>query len=289
MWVIESIGSAFSESVYNADSHQIGHRWSLEAIAWWQRAVAALFIVACTLCWRGGFPAMPEPRFWIPAAFSVTLNAGASLLYVRALREDLSLTVPITALSPVFLLLTEPLITGRLVPAVGMLGVAVIGIGLYALNLPVLRSHGPLGPIKAVWRQRGTRMMLIVVMIWAVTAPMDGIAVRAWDPLWYSATLHGGIGLLLTPFCWRKPQALKPDRGDRLRLGSLGLLSGLGSMLQMTAMAAAPATFVIAMRRFSAPLSAVWGWLFFKEPHIRSRLLGALVMAIGAAIMLTSL
>lgn len=288
MWIIESFGSAFSESIYNADSHQLGHRWSLEAIAWWQRAVAAMFIVACALLWRG-LPAMPASRFWIPASISVTLNAGASLLYVRALREDLSLTVPITALSPVFLLLTEPLITGRLVPATGMLGVAVIGAGLYVLNLQVLRTHGPLGPIRNVWRQRGTRMMLFVVIIWAVTAPMDSIAVRAWDPLWYAAVLHGGIGVLLTPFCWRKPQALKPVRGDRLRLGSLGLLSGLGSMLQMTAMSVAPATFVIAIRRFSAPLSAVWGWLFFKEPHIRSRLLGALVMTIGAAIIITSL
>jgi len=288
LWVIESFGSALSESVYNADSHQIGHRWSLEAIAWWQRAVAALSIAVFTLCWHGA-PALPEPKFWLPAAFSVSLNACASLLYVRALREDLSLTVPITALSPVFLLLTEPLITGRMVPAAGMLGVGVIGVGLYVLNFQVLRTLGPFGPIRSVWHQRGTRMMLCVVVIWAVTAPMDSIAVRAWDPLWYAAALHGGIGLLLTPLCWRKPQALAPRRGDRLRLASLGLLSGLGSMLQMTAMAAAPATYVIAMRRFSAPLSAFWGWLFFKEPHIRSRLLGALVMAVGAVIMLMSL
>jgi drug/metabolite transporter (DMT)-like permease len=285
VWIVESFGSAVSESFYNAASHQIGDRWSLEAIAWWQRAVAALFICACALAWHDGLPPMPEARFWAPAACSVTLNACASLLYVRALREDLSLTVPITALSPVFLLLTEPLLTGRTVPPSGMLGVAVIGAGLYLLNWPVLRALGPIGPIRNVWRQRGTRMMLGVVAIWAVTAPLDGMAVRVWDPLWYAAFLHGGIGLLLTPLCWRKPQAIAPARRDRLRLGSLGLLSGFGSMLQMTAMASAPATFVIAIRRFSAPLSALWGALFFKEPHVRTRLLGAVVMAAGAILL----
>ena len=288
MWVVESFASACSESLYNADSHQIGRRWSIEAIAWWQRVAACAFVAACALC-IVGLPPMPETRFWAPAAVSIALNAGASFLYVRALRHDLSLTVPITALSPVFLLATEPLITGRTVPALGMLGVLVIGAGLYVLNLQALMTHGVFGPIRNVWRQPGPRLMLGVVAIWAVTAPLDGIAVRAWDPLWYSAALHGGIGAVLTPFCWRKPQALAPAPRDRLRLASLGLLSGFGSMLQMTAMAAAPATFVIAIRRFSAPLSAVWGWLLFKEPHVRSRLLGAFVMAVGAALILSSL
>jgi len=288
VWVVESFTSACSDSLYNASSHQIGRRWSIEAIAWWQRVTAAMFVVAVALC-VVGLPTMPEARFWAPAAVSVALNACASFLYVRALREDLSLTVPITALSPVFLLATEPLIAGRSVPAVGMLGVIVIGAGLYVLNLQALKEHGVFGPIRNVWRQKGPRLMLAVVLIWSVTAPLDVIAVHAWHPIWYAALLHGGIAVIITPFCWRKPQALAPARHDRLRLASLGALSGLGAMLQMAALAVAPATYVIAIRRFSTPLSAVWGWLFFKEPHVRSRLLGAFVMTIGAALILSSL
>lgn len=288
MWIVESFTSACSESLYNASSHQIGRRWSIEAIAWWQRLLSSAFIVVCAFSFVGP-PPMPETRFWAPAAVSVALNASASLLYVRALREDLSLTVPITALSPVFLLATEPLIAGRTVPAIGMLGVIVIGAGLYVLNLQALREHGVFGPIRNVWHQTGPRFMLGVVLLWSVTAPLDTIAVHAWDPIWYAAMLHAGIAVIITPFCWRKSQALAPAPHDDLRLASLGLLSGLGTMLQMTALMAAPATYVIAIRRFSAPLSAVWGWLFFKEPHVRTRLLGACVMAIGAALILSSL
>jgi drug/metabolite transporter (DMT)-like permease len=288
LWVIEGLGSALTESICNAGSHQLGHRWSLEAIVWWQRAVAFLFVVTFALLWHGA-PTVPEARHWILPVVSFSLNAYASLLYVRALREDLSLTVPITALSPVCLLATEPLMSGRFIPGVGVLGVGIICLGLYVLNLDALRAGGLLGPIRDLWRRKGTRLLLVVIVIWSVTAPIDSIAVHDWDPLWYAAVLHGGSGLLLTPFCWRKSQALKPARGDRFRLAAIGVLSGLGTMLQLTAMVVAPATAVIAMRRFSAPLSGLWGWLFFHEPHIRSRLLGAFVMAIGAAIMLTSL
>ena len=290
MWVAQGLGSAAFESCYSAASHSIGHRWSTFMIAWWQRIAAALFISAFALCWRGTLPHAPvTARFWIPAALSIALNTGTSLLYVRALRHDLSLTIPITALSPVFLLASEPLMTGRAVPLLGMCGVGVIAIGLYVLNLPVLRTHGLLGPFKNVWREAGPRMMLIVVVIWAVTAPLDKLAVAAYDPLWYSVTLHGGIAILLTPLLWRQSARDNTSIRGAWRLGALGILSGSGSMLQMTALLSAPVTYVIALRRFSAPLSALWGWLFFKEPHIAARLLGTFIMTAGAVILLLSL
>ena len=59
MWVVESFASACSESVYNADSHQIGRRWSVEAIAWWQRAVDETFVADCALL-PIGLPPTPK-------------------------------------------------------------------------------------------------------------------------------------------------------------------------------------------------------------------------------------
>ncbi len=290
MWVYEGLGSAALESCYNAASHSVGERWSTEAIAWWQRVTAALVAFLFALAWRGAWPDVPtSARFWVPAALSVTMNTATALLYVRALRFDLSLAVPITGLSPVFLLISEPLMTGRAVPLVGMLGVLVIGAGLYLQNITVLREDGVFGPIKNVWREHGPRLMLIVVVIWAVTAPLDKIAVGESDPLWYPFVLHGGIGLLLTPLMLRDGRRRGRSIRGGWRLGLLGLLSGAASLLQMSALAQAPATYVIALRRFSSPLSAFWGWLFFKEPHARVRILGTLLMTAGAIVMLSSL
>lgn len=287
MWIVQSLGSAFFESAYNAASHSTGNRWPIEAIAWWQRVTACLFIVLLALLLTGAGPSMPADGFWLPAALSIVINAGTSLLYVRALREPLSLTVPITAFSPVLLLLTEPLMTGRVVPALGMAGIGIIALGVYLLNLEALRAHGPFGPIAAVWRETGPRLMLMVVTCWAVTAPLDRIAIEAWHPFWFAAALHGGIGLLLTPF-WLRARQRHPAAGE-WKLAGLGPLTGIASMLQMVALTAAPVAYVIAMRRFSAPLTAVWGRLIFKEPHFRMRLLGAFIMTCGGAVMLLSL
>ena len=195
-------------------------------------------------------------------------------MYARALREALSLTVPITALSPVMLLLTEPLMTGRFVPPLGMAGIGVIAAGLYLLNLPALRTHGPLGPFRSVWKEKGPRLMLLVVMCWAVTAPLDRMAIEAWHPLWFAACLHGGIAVLLTPL-WIRARRTKPSAPGEWKLLGLGPLSGVASMLQMVAMTGAPVAMVIALRRFAAPLTAVWGRLFFKEPDFRTRLIQA--------------
>ncbi len=290
MWVVLGFGSATFESLYSAASHAVGDRWTVETIAWWQRVTAALAVAVFALCWRGHLPRVPTgTEFWVPASLSIVMNTATALLYARALRHPLSLTMPITALSPVFLLASEPLVTGRMVPTLGIVGVGVIALGLYVLNLPVLKTHGLLGPFKNVWREPGPRTMLIIVLIWAISSPFDKMAVGASDPVWYPVVLHGGIGILLTPILWRQSSKSGASVRGAWRLGLLGLLSGTASLLQMVAVAAVPVTFVIALKRFSAPLSAVWGWLFFKEPHISARLLGTLIMTAGAVIMLLSL
>jgi drug/metabolite transporter (DMT)-like permease len=286
--IAQSLGSAFFESGYNAASHAAGTRWPIETIAWWQRVAACLTIVACAFLLTGAGPDAPSGAFWLPALGSIAVNAGTSLMYVRALREDLSLTVPITALSPVLLLATEPLLTGRFVPPLGMAGIGVIAAGLYLLNLPALRTHGPFGPFKSVWKRKGTRLMLLVVLCWSVTAPLDRMAIEAWHPLWFAAVLHGGIAVLLTPL-WIRARRRKPSAPGEWKLAGLGPLSGVASMLQMLAMTGAPVAMVIALRRFSAPLTAVWGRLLFRERGFAERLIGAVIMTLGGALMLLSL
>lgn len=286
MWILQASTSALLDSWNNAAIRSTKDRWSAESVAWWQRCVAALTVTAFALIWSGA-PSAPSASAWVPAAISIVFNAGITLLCIRALQSsDLSLTAPIMALSPVLLLVTEPIMTGEAIPPLGILGALVIALGLYVLNLPDLRKHGLLGPFRAVWREPGPRAMLFVVLAWSVTAPLDRMAVRAWDPLWYSASLQAGVGLLITPF-WIRKRRVTEARPWRLML--VGLMQSGATACQMAAMAVAPATYVVALRRFSAPLGVVWGKLLFKEAHFLERMLGAVIMAAGAVIILMSL
>jgi uncharacterized membrane protein len=47
-------------------------------------------------------------------------------------------------------------------------------------------------------------------------------------------------------------------------------------------MATAPAAYVIAIKRLSLLLSVLYGWLFFQEKNLGTRLFGAGIMALGA-------
>lgn len=286
MWIIYASGSALAESLCNAATRSTRDRWTVVTTAWFLRVFAALTVAILALVLHGP-PPIPSASAWIPGAASIIMNAGTTLLMIRALRDsDLSLTAPIAALSPVMLLATDPLITGELMPPLGMLGACVIALGLYLLNLPTLKTHGPLGPFRAIWKERGPRMMLAVVVIWSVTAPLDRLASHGWDPLWYAASLQAGVGILLTPV-W-----LLTSRGSGSKpwfLMLVGLGAGIASACQMTAIASVSAAYVISIKRFSAPLGVVWGRVWFHEPHFRERLIGALVMTVGAVCILLSL
>ncbi len=287
VWMIQALCSAFFDSVYNGLSHSVGERWSIQAIAWWQRLSSCICVVVLSLILTGRGPSAPGAAFWLPAGFSILLNSITSLLYARALRASLSLTVPVTALSPVLLLISVPLMTGDSIPMLGMIGIVIIACGLYLLNVETLRTRGFLGPFKSVWSEKGSRLMLIVIVCWAVTAPLDRLASQAWHPFWFAASLHGGTCLLLTP-AWLRARRHHSNNGE-WKLAGLGPVTGAALMLQMTAIVSAPVAFVIALRRFSAPLSSIWGRIFFHEPNFRTRILGAVIMTAGGAVMLLSL
>lgn len=64
----------------------------------------------------------------------------------------------------------------------------------------------------------------------------------------------------------------------------IGLLSGTGLVCQMTAVSLTLVAYVISIKRISAIFGVIFGYLIFKEKGIKERLLGAIIMVLGVAI-----
>ena len=65
----------------------------------------------------------------------------------------------------------------------------------------------------------------------------------------------------------------------------LGLLAAVMILSQFTAISMTVASYVIAIKRAGMILSVVFGYLFFKEKHLRARLTGAMLMTAGVIVL----
>ncbi|HJH26786.1 MAG TPA: hypothetical protein C5S37_08445, partial [Methanophagales archaeon] len=221
-------------------------------------------------------------RFWLALVTGGTLYAFTLVLYMKAIKSsDLSITVPMLTFTPLFLLITSPLIVGEFPGIFGLIGIFLIVTGSYLLNINK-KSYGYLAPFKALLKEKGPRLMLVVAFIWSITANIDKIGLQNSSPLFWVIAVDIYVALLMLPLCtFRRNRKTAQIRANWRALLTLGMFGGLTAVCQMTAISLTLVAYVISIKRTSAIGGVLFGYLIFKEKGIRARLVGAIVMVFG--------
>ena len=174
-------------------------------------------------------PELTQP-FWLIVAAMLPLEVLATLLYMRALRLcHLSLCVPFLAFTPVFLIFTGWLVLGERLNRWGVAGTLMIALGCYVLGLGAdgQGKTGVLAPLKALAKEPGARLMLMVAAIYSLTAA-----------LYKSAILHSGAPLFRDPVSPGRHRAdgvrlsLEPGAAQAQPQGPRGLVGSPGVMFR---------------------------------------------------------
>ncbi|MEM1367993.1 MAG: EamA family transporter [Cyanobacteria bacterium P01_H01_bin.15] len=230
-------------------------------------------------------PPLPK-SFWWAVAGSGVINSCATLLYVKGInRGELSLTVPLITFTPLFLLVTSPLMVGE-VPDFGhTLGIVLIVGGAYLLNLRQANG-GIWAPLRALLQNRGSQMILLVALLWSVAANFDRLGISRSSPTVWAIASFSTISIPLTLALVIKSQGAW---GQQLRsqfwlLLAIGSLQGLMILFQMQALNLALVAQVVSIKRTSVLMTVLVGALVFKEFGLRERLLGAGLMVCGVAL-----
>lgn len=240
--------------------------------------------IHASLAWAGGFPELDVP-FLALTLVAATLTAAANLLFVRAVRlSPLSLTVPFLSFAPVATLLAGFLLLGQVPGIWGMLGVLVVGSGAVLLNAPLGRG------VEALWqrmlREPGSRLMLGVALLFAVSTAVDRVAILRASEAAYATVLTSTItlGMLALPSVRRELAARRHLFGW---LALAGLAGAVALLLQFLSYRFLLVGYVDAVKRAGGNVFAVgFGMLFFAERNLRRRLLAAALMSAGVALVL---
>jgi uncharacterized membrane protein len=228
-------------------------------------------------------------QYWIALLIDGTLNVIATILQLKAIKSsDLSLTIPLLAFTPLFLLITSPLILGQFPTFLGIIGVILIVIGSYVLNIQ-RTDNGYLAPFKAMIEQHGPKMMLIAAFILSITSSIDKIGVLNSSPLFWAVSVHSFTSITLIPIIIHEfKNHLKLTGMDIRLLFAVGLFSALAILTQYIAITFLLVPYVIAIKRTSTIMSVLFGYLIFKEKEIKGRLLGASIMVFGVILITLS-
>ena len=278
-WIVLAGLSALFESLKDVASKRALPLIDVYLISW------ALFVPMLPICLGclifGAVPPL-NAAFLMALFWGGTLNAVAVVLYIQALKSsDLSLTVPVVTLTPLFMLLTSPLMVQESPTSSDAVGVLLIVAGAYVLNLSASRQ-GFWAPFRAILSQPGPRLMLIVALIWSFTSNFDKIGVVNSTPGFWVVSLFSFVAIALIPVILLKSKRpLSQIRAGYPLLLLVGGFSALTIVFQMQAVRLTQVTQVIAVKRMSALFGVVWGHLLFKEKGLRERALGTVLMMIG--------
>ena len=222
------------------------------------------------------------PSFWPLLALGGALGGLTYWLYGLALsRGDLSLTLPMLAFTPLFLLITSPITLGEFPRPGGLVGIALVVVGAYVLNLRE-RRHGLLGPVRALFTNAGSRLMLAVAVVWSIGANIDKLGLQASSPALWGASVYTATALGLLPFLGRTlKRTLAALPGFPWAILTAGFLEAVGLFCQMHALPLTQVSYVIAVKRLSIIFGVLLGAVVFRESDLAHRLPGAAVMVVG--------
>jgi drug/metabolite transporter (DMT)-like permease len=232
-------------------------------------------------------PLADLPRgFWLWIAALVPLEVAAMLLYMRAIRDHpLALTVPYLAFTPVFVILTGYLLLGERISLKGGGGILLVVLGAWMLNvrharLKEWRSWG--APLLAILHEPGSRMMLVVALLYSLTATMGKGALQYMAPQRFGAFYFALLGsVVVALFAGPRPRMLKAIWRRPWGVLAVTLCNAAMVYTHFLAIQRVEVAYMIAVKRTSLLFGILYGALFFREANLGANLLAGGLMLSG--------
>ncbi len=279
MWLVLSFLTAVGTSAQDILSKRISRRVSPYITAWAVSFFSLPFLALLCL-WEQ--PVVPSAEFWPALLATALVLTVSSVFFFKSIEQsDLSLTIPMLSFTPLLLLVTSPLIVGEFPKPMGILGMLLIVLGCYILFYHP-GQEDVFAPFRRLIKARGSRYMLIVAVLYSIGGNIDKIGVRSSSPLTWSLALNAVVAVFLGVIMIVKVR----DAQARVRevwpwLLAIGFCMALVMMFQMNALKLTLVPYVIAIKRTSVMMTALWGMWFLKEGGGRERLAAVGLMLAG--------
>jgi len=224
--------------------------------------------------------------FWGWIAISLPLELIAMWLYMLAIRDaPLSLTLPYLAFTPVFNTLTGYLLLGETVSLRGFSGILLVVLGAWLLNLKSAQGGirlKLLAPFRAITRERGSRLMLVVAAIYSLTSVTGKGAMQQVTPGFFGPFYFVLLGCASAViFASREVSSWRAlSRHPVAHLG-IGLFMAAMVVTHFYAIAHIEVAYMVAVKRTSLLFGMLYGAWLFGDSGLQKNLVAGLLMLTG--------
>lgn len=282
-WVITALLTAFSSATKDYISKHTMKKTNHYLTTWSLMTLTLPFLAFALI-----FVGIPQTTlfFWFVAFISAIVYIVSVLLYMKAISlSPLSLTLPMLAFTPIFMLLTGPLILGEFPKPIGIVGILSIVMGAYILNIKEAKK-GLLQPFVYLLKERGPLLMLGVSALWSITATSMKFLVITSNTIFamFSEYLISAVIFSLFVFLTKKVKLSEIRKNFRNMLG-IGFFMSISEISLSYTFTLTLAVYAIAVKRTSILMGSLYGFKFFKEGNVLQRVLGSVFMLFGIILM----
>lgn len=237
-----------------------------------------------------------QEGFWLPVAATGTLNIAILYSGMRARSlEDVSLVTPIASTTPAIVILTSIVILGEYPTKWGWLGIWLMVVGTYMLNIVevwrVLSEKSGKGgvavyfaPFTALTKSKGVRWAFLAALLGSVSLNYDALVARKANVAFGSGCvcLFAALGNLAIAH-WRKEFRGVTFRDALHKTGLYALLLAPAVYLFEYSFRFSIVPYVGALKRLGIPFTIILAYLLLGEcKNFRERFIAVLIMTTGA-------
>ena len=222
--------------------------------------------------------------YLLPGIVLIIMGLLSALLFLKAIKQsDLSLTIPLLSLSPMFSSLFSFFFLNEKLLNIQYLGIFLIILGTLILYSKKLTLNEILTSFKIILTNHSAKLMILVSIMWSLTPVLDKLCLKNSSINIHGVIQSSGMIILLIFLSKKKGRYETVNMKKNWKLILLTVLIGTtATILQFYAILSNYVPIMESIKRSIGQLSSVFlGKIFFNEKITKPKILGVIFLSIG--------
>ena len=286
MWFYIALATSVISAISVIFSKKILKGVSPSVLTWCTLVLATPIIAIFAI--KEGIPNL-NTLFIAGVVGSVIFYTASEIIQFRAMKiADLSAIYPLVSLGPIFTLIVAFLPPLNEKPGfIAIIGVLITLLGVYVLNVNNAKE-GLLKPIKLLFENKASALMILSVVINSVVIAFDKLAINNTIPQNTTFVLLAEnilviVGLL--PILYLRNKNFTRQIFDNKKLFIiLGLLNAVSTILAFSAVGSGSVGLVSTILKTQLLFVLLFSFIFFKDKPRLETIIGSIIMILGVVL-----